>query len=119
MSENCKGARPHSPAKPNDRWRAPLLTFLKLAQLILYILLLALLGQGRCTLAGPRRDGNVFYRLLQLLSRLFTPRRAQDRRARSDHQVPIVFFLVVIARTRWSPFEKIDLCMKVGLEQCR
>ena len=98
-----------------------MLTFLKLAQLILYIPLLALLGQGALyVLAGPRRDGNVFYRLLQLLSRPFTVvvRRITPRQV-SDQQVPIVtFFLVVIAYAVVT-FEKIDLCMKVGLEQCR
>ena len=43
-----------------------MLDFLKLAQLVLYIALLSLLGQGVLyLLAGARRDGNVFYRLLQ------------------------------------------------------
>lgn len=98
-----------------------MLTFLKLAQLILYIPLLALLGQGALyVLAGPRRDSNVFYRLLQLLSRPFTVvvRRITPRQV-SEPQVPIVtFFLVVIAYAVVT-LEKIDLCMKVGLEQCR
>ena len=98
-----------------------MLTFLNLVQLILYIPLLALLGQGALfVLAGPKRDSNLFYRLLQLLSRPFTlvVRKITPRQI-ADRQVPIVtFFLVVIAYAVVS-FEKIDLCMKIGLEHCR
>lgn len=98
-----------------------MLTFLNLVQLILYIPLLALLGQGLLyVLAGPKRDSNVFYRLLQLLSKPFTVvvRKITPRQV-ADHQVPIVtFFLVVIAYAVVT-FERIDLCMRVGLEQCR
>ena len=50
-----------------------MLTFLNLLQLVLYIPLLALLGQGLLyVLAGPRRQDNFFYKLLQLLSKPFT-----------------------------------------------
>lgn len=98
-----------------------MLTFLKLAQLILYIPLLALLGQGLLfVLAGPKRESNFFYRLVELLSKPFTlvVRRLTPRQI-GDHQVPIVtFFLVVIAYAVVS-FEKIDLCLRVGVEQCR
>ncbi|MBK6866214.1 MAG: hypothetical protein IPG91_23220 [Ideonella sp.] len=98
-----------------------MLTFLNLVQLILYIPLLALIGQGLLyVLAGPKRDSNVFYRLLQLLSKPFTVVvRMITPRQVADHQVPIVtFFLVVIAYAVVT-FERIDLCMRVGLEQCR
>jgi hypothetical protein len=97
------------------------LTFLSLLQLILYIPLLALAGQGLLfVLAGPKRDSNFFYRLLQLLSKPFTLLVRKITPAKvADHQVPIVtFFLVMIAYTVVS-FEKIDLCMRVGLELCR
>ena len=98
-----------------------MLTFLSLLQLILYIPLLALAGQGLLfVLAGPKRDTNFFYRLLQLLSQPFTLLVRKITPAKvGDHQVPIVtFFLVMIAYAIVS-FEKIDLCMRVGLEQCR
>ena len=98
-----------------------MLTFLSLLQLILYIPLLALAGQGLLfVLAGPKRDTNFFYRLLQLLSKPFTLLVRKITPAKvGDHQVPIVtFFLVMIAYAIVS-FEKIDLCMRVGLEQCR
>lgn len=98
-----------------------MLTFLSLVQLILYIPLLALAGQGILfVLAGPKRDSNFFYRLLQLLSKPFTivVRRITPRQV-ADHQVPIVtFFLVLIAYAVVS-LERIDLCLKIGIEQCR
>ena len=50
-----------------------MLTCLNLVQLILYRPLLALAGQGLLyVLAGPKRDSNFVYRLLQLLSKPFT-----------------------------------------------
>ena len=98
-----------------------MLTFLSLAQLILYIPLLALAGQGVLfVLAGPKRDSNFFYRLLQLLSKPFTivVRRITPRQV-ADLQVPIVtFFLVVIAYAVVT-LERIELCLKIGVEQCR
>ena len=98
-----------------------MLTFLNLLQLILYIPLLALLGQGMLyVLAGPKRDSNFFYRLLQLLSKPFTVlmRRVTPKQV-ADHQVPIVtFFLLVIVYFVVS-FEKIDLCLRLGLDQCK
>jgi hypothetical protein len=97
------------------------LVFLKLAQLILYIPLLALLGQGLLfVLAGPNRESNFFYRLVQLLSKPFTlVVRMITPRQVGDHQVPFVtFFLVVIAYVVVT-FEKIDLCLRIGVEQCQ
>ena len=50
-----------------------MLSILNFVQLLLYIPLLALAGQGALyVLAGPKRDNNFFYRLLQLLSKPFT-----------------------------------------------
>jgi len=98
-----------------------MLQFLNLLQLILYIPLLALLGQGLLyVLAGPRRDTNFFYRLLQLLSKPFTlvVRRVTPAQV-ADRQVPFVTFFLLLIVYFVVTFERIDLCMKVGLEQCR
>jgi hypothetical protein len=97
------------------------LTFLNLLQLILYIPLLALVGQGLLyVLAGPKRDSNFFYRLLQLLSKPFTllVRRITPRKV-ADHQVPLVTFFLVLIVYFVVTFERIDLCLKVGVEQCK
>lgn len=98
-----------------------MLTLLSLLQLILYIPLLALLGQGALfVLAGHKRDTNFFYKLLQLLSKPFTAvvRRITPRQV-GDHQVPIVTFFLVVILYFVVTFEKIDLCMRLGLELCR
>ena len=97
------------------------LTFLNLLQLILYIPLLALLGQGLLyVLAGGNRDSNVFYRLLQLLSKPFTAlvRRLTPAKV-GDHQVPFVTFFALLIVYFVVTFERIDLCLKLGLEQCQ
>jgi hypothetical protein len=100
---------------------ATVLTFLNLLQLILYIPLLALLGQGLLfVLAGAKRNENFFYQLLQLISKPFTfvVRKLTPAKV-GDSQVPIVtFFLLVIVYAVVS-FEKINLCVQIGLEQCK
>jgi hypothetical protein len=100
---------------------ATVLTFLNLLQLILYIPLLALMGQGLLfVLAGAKRQQNFFYQLLQLISKPFTlvVRKLTPAKV-GDSQVPVVtFFLLVIAYAVVS-FEKIDLCVRIGLEQCK
>lgn len=98
-----------------------MLTFLNLLQLILYIPLLALLGQGALhVLAGPKRDTNFFYRLLQLLSKPFTllMRRLTPAKVADEH-VPIVTFFILLVVYFVVTFERIDLCLKLGVEQCR
>jgi len=97
------------------------LTFLNLVQLILYIPLLALVGQALLyVLAGPKRDSNFFYRLLQLLSKPFTlvVRRLTPAKV-ADHQVPIVTFFLVLIAYAVVTFERIDLCVKIGVEHCQ
>lgn len=98
-----------------------MLTFLNLLQLVLYIPLLALLGQGLLyVLAGSRRQGNFFYQLLQLLSKPFTllVRKLTPAQV-GDAQVPVVtFFLVLIAYAVVS-FEKINHCVRIGVHLCQ
>ena len=98
-----------------------MLTFLTLLQLTLYIPLLALLGQGLLfVLAGARRDTNFFYQLLKLLSKPFTlvVRRLTPARV-ADMHVPVVTFLLLLVVYAIVTFERINLCMRIGLEQCR
>jgi hypothetical protein len=97
------------------------LTFLNLLQLLLYIPLLALLGQGALhVIAGPARGRNLFYRLLQLLAKPFTllVRRLTPARVGAA-QVPAVTFMLLLVAYAVVTFEKIDLCVRIGLEQCR
>ena len=98
-----------------------MLTFLNLLQLVLYIPLLALLGQGLLyVLAGPRRAENFFYKLLQLLSKPFTivVRKITPAKV-ADRHVPVVTFFLVLLIYLVVTFEKISLCVQIGIESCR
>jgi cytochrome b561 len=98
-----------------------MLTFLNIAQLVLYVALLALAGQAILyVLAGPRRDQNFFYQLLQIVSKPFTllvrkitPRQVDDR------HVPLVTFFLLLVVYAVVTFEKIALCVESGMEGCR
>ena len=98
-----------------------MLTVLNVLQLLLYIPLLALLGQGVLyALAGAKRDGNLFYQLMQLISRPFTAvvRKITPHQV-ADHHVPVVTFFLLLLIYAVVTFEKIDLCVSIGVEQCK
>lgn len=90
-------------------------------KLIAEIALMALLGQGLlAVLAGAKREGNFFYRLLQVLTnpfvkvmRLITPRQVLDR------HVPIAAFLFLLMIWFISTIAKINLCLQMGVQQCK
>ncbi len=94
-----------------------MLTFLNAVQLVIYIALLALLGQGILyVLAGANRDANFFYKLLQVLSKPFTmPVRMITPRQVTDRQVPIVTLLLLVVVYFVVTFERADLCITSGL----
>jgi hypothetical protein len=101
-----------------------MLTFLNIFQLVLYIALLSLVGQGILyVLAGPRRDSNFFYKLLQLLGKPFTwPVRKITPKQVGDSQVPIVTFFLLVVFYAVVTFERTDLCIRsnmVGQVGCR
>lgn len=98
-----------------------MLLFLSALKLVLEIALLSLLGQGLLfLLAGPRRDTNLFYQLLQVLTRPFVwvARRLTPARVADRHVPFVVFFLLAVA---WLivTFEKIRHCVGAGMEGCR
>lgn len=98
-----------------------MLSVLNIAQLVLYIALLALLGQGALyVLAGAKRDSNIFYQLLKIISRPFTwlVRKITPRQV-SDQQVPIVTFFLLVILYVVITFEKISLCLAAGMANCR
>jgi hypothetical protein len=98
-----------------------MLTLLNIVQLVIYIALIALAGQGILyVLAGARRDQNVFYRTLQVVSKPFTvPMRKLTPRLVADQHVPVVTFLLLLVIYVVVTFEKINLCMASGMENCR
>jgi uncharacterized membrane protein len=98
-----------------------MLTFLNIAQLILYIALLALAGQGVLyLLAGEKRENNFFYKLLQLIAKPFTvPVRKITPPQVGDHQVPIVTFFLLLILYAIVTFEKIDTCIALNMAGCK
>ena len=97
-----------------------MLTFLNIVQLVLYIALLALVGQGVLfVLAGERRDSNFFYRTLQVVSRPFTAlmRRLTPKLVADEH-VPVVTFFLLLVIYAVVTFEKVSLCISLNMEGC-
>jgi hypothetical protein len=98
-----------------------MLSFLNIVQLVLYIALLALVGQALLfVLAGANRDRNIFYQLLQILSKPFTllVRKLTPKQV-ADRHVPLVTFLLLLIIYAVVTFEKISLCVETGMEGCR
>lgn len=98
-----------------------MLQLLEFLQMLLYIPLLALVGQGVLyVLAGAKRETNFFYTTLRLISRPFTfvVRKITPAQVADEHVPVVTFFLVVIAYAVVT-FELIALCVEMGVEQCR
>jgi uncharacterized membrane protein len=98
-----------------------MLTFLTVLQLVLYIPLLALLGQGVLfVLAGPKRQTNLFYQLLELISKPFTfvVRKITPRQVAAEH-VPVVTFFLLLIVYAVVTFERINLCVQIGINACK
>jgi hypothetical protein len=101
-----------------------MLTFLNAVQVILYVALLALVGQGVLfVLAGDKRESNLFYTLLRVISKPFTlPMRKITPKQVADHHVPIVTFFFLVIVYAIVTFERADLCVTsnlVGQPGCR
>lgn len=98
-----------------------MLLFVSSVKLVTEIALLALAGQFLLgLLAGQKRETNFFYKLLQVLTgpftkgmRLITPRIVVDR------HIPLATFLLLSMVWVVSTLVKINLCVQIGVEQCR
>lgn len=90
-------------------------------KLIAEIALLALVGQWVLgLLAGQRREGNFFYRLLDTLTRPFVrATRAITPRVVLDRHVPLAAFLLLAMIWFAATFVKISVCLQMGIEACR
>jgi len=90
-------------------------------KLIAEIALMALAGLWLVgLLSGARREGNVVYRLLKVLTdpfvhgaRVITPRVVIDR------HVPLVAFLLLAFGWLLATLFKIQLCLEAGVLACR
>ena len=90
-------------------------------KLVAEVALLALLGQWLLgLLAGRRRQENLFYQLLQVVTnpivkavRLVTPRFVLDR------HIPIAAFLLLTIVWLAATVAKINICLQIGVQACR
>jgi hypothetical protein len=97
------------------------LLFLNIAQLVLYIGALGLIGQGLLyVLAGQGRDTNLFYQLIgivnkpwTLIARFISPKQIIDR------QIPFVAFCIVGVFYIAVTLAKIEHCISIGIEICQ
>ena len=98
-----------------------LLTLVSIVKLLAEIALLALLGQGvLALLAGAKREQNLFYQMLQIMTRpfvagarLITPKLVIDR------HLPIVTFLLLFFVWLAATITKISMCVQIGVELCK
>ncbi len=98
-----------------------MLLFVSAVKLVAEIALMALAGQFLLgLLAGQKRDTNIFYQLLQVMTkpfvkgmRLVTPKVVIDRHMPLAAFVALAMVWVVVTIT------KINLCLQIGVEQCR
>ncbi len=99
-----------------------MLTFLNIAQVILYVALLALMGQGVLyVLAGVKRENNFFYTLLRVIGRPFTlPMRWVVPKVFSDQQVGVLTFVLLLVLSFIVFVERgFLLCEQLGHSGCR
>lgn len=98
-----------------------MLLFVSAVKLVAEIALMALAGQFLLgLLAGQKRDTNIFYQLLQVMTkpfvkgmRLVTPKVVIDR------HIPLAAFVALAMVWVVATITKINLCLQIGVEQCR
>jgi hypothetical protein len=99
-----------------------MLTFLNIAQVVLYVALLALMGQGVLyVLAGAKRETNFFYTLLRVIGKPFTvPVRWVVPKVFSDQQVGVLTFVLLLVASFVVFVERgFLLCEQLGHTGCR
>jgi len=98
-----------------------LLTVVSILKLLAEIALLALAGQWVLgILAGAKREQNLFYQVLGIITRpfvrgarLLTPKIVIDR------HLPLVAFLVMVFVWLAATAAKINICVQVGVHLCK
>jgi len=99
-----------------------MLTFLNIAQVVLYVALLSLMGQGILyVLAGEKRESNLFYTLLRVVGKPFTtPVRWVVPKVFSDQQVGVLTFVLLLIVSFIVFVERgFLLCEQLGHTGCR
>ena len=98
-----------------------MLLFLNILQLLLYIGLLALLGQGLLFLiAGAKRDSNLFYQLFLVINKPWLRIAAwiSPKQIATRHHGFVAFCLVAALYLAVTT-AKIEHCVSVGMVGCK
>jgi hypothetical protein len=90
-------------------------------KLVAEIALFSFVGQWLLgLLAGQKRDSNFFYNLLAVVTRpfvrgmrLIAPRQIIDR------HLPLAAFVLLSSVWLVATLTRINLCLQIGIEQCR
>lgn len=98
-----------------------MLTLISILKLVAEIALMSLLGQWVLgLLAGARRDSNLFYQVLQIVTRPFVAvARAVTPRVVLDRHVPLVAFLLLLFGWVVATAARISICVDIGVHLCK
>lgn len=90
-------------------------------KLLAEIALLALLGQGvLALLAGAKREQNMFYQMLQIVTRpVLRAARFVAPKVVLDRHVPLVAALLLFFVWLVATIAKISICLEVGVQLCK
>lgn len=97
-----------------------MLQFVTVAHLVVWIALLALAGQFVLgLLAGAGREGNVFYKLFEVIASPFVKLMRQlTPRVVLDRHVPLATFLFLSVVLVFLTIARINLCLQGGVNLC-
>ena len=98
-----------------------MLVFVTSLKLIAEIALMAFAGQFVLgLLAGAKRDSNIFYKLLEVMTSPFVKLlRSITPKVVLDRHLPLAAFLLLSVVWVGLTATKINLCLQSGVEACR
>jgi hypothetical protein len=99
----------------------PLLTIVSVVKLLAEIALLFLVGQGvLAVLAGAKRQENLFYQVMQIVTRpVLRTARFIAPKVIIDRHVPLVAAFLLAFIWVIATISKISICVEIGVQQCK
>jgi hypothetical protein len=90
-------------------------------KLVAEIALMALAGRWLLgLLAGSKRETNVFYRVLDIMTKPFVKGvRAITPRFVIDRHIPLAAFALLSMLWLFATLMKVQVCLQIGIQQCR
>lgn len=98
-----------------------MLIVVSIFKLLAEIAMLTLLGQGvLALLAGAKRDQNMFYQMLQIVTRpVLRAARFVAPKVVIDRHVPLVAALLLFFIWLVATITKISICLELGVQLCK